>query len=153
MAESMTRDRATAEEIVQDVMLGLWRRRETFSAEGSPQGYLFRATRNRALNQLRHQKIQRQTEPHLQTRTAVHAVAESALAEQEIQAAVQRAVADLPERCREVFELSRVHGLKYSEIAETLDISIKTVETQMGKALRVLRERLAVWLPEGKLLK
>jgi RNA polymerase sigma-70 factor (ECF subfamily) len=47
-----------------------------------------------------------------------------------------------------VFELSRVHGLKYAEIAKTLGISVKTVEAQMGKALRMLRERLAAWLPE-----
>ena len=59
--------------------------------------------------------------------------------------AVQRAVQSLPDRCREVFELSRVHGLKYAEIARTLGISVKTVEAQMGKALRILRERLAIW--------
>jgi RNA polymerase sigma-70 factor (ECF subfamily) len=60
--------------------------------------------------------------------------------------AVRRAIDGLPDRCREVFELSRMHGLKYSEIAVTLGISIKTVEAQMGKALKVLREELAPWL-------
>ena len=56
------------------------------------------------------------------------------------------ALRELPPRGREVFELSRVHGLKYAEIAEALAISQKTVEAQMGKALRILRERLATWL-------
>ena len=58
----------------------------------------------------------------------------------------------LTPRCREVFELSRVHGLKYGEIADTLGISVKAVEAQMGKALRTLREHLAPWLPAGEQL-
>jgi RNA polymerase sigma-70 factor (ECF subfamily) len=57
-------------------------------------------------------------------------------------------VAELPPACREVFRLSREQGLRYAEIAETLGISIKTVESQMGKALKHLRTRLAAWLPE-----
>ena len=60
---------------------------------------------------------------------------------------VQVALRELPPRCREVFELSRVHGLKYAEIAEALEISQKTVEAQMGKALKLMRVRLAQWLP------
>jgi RNA polymerase sigma-70 factor (ECF subfamily) len=68
------------------------------------------------------------------------------MVEDEMQAAVRQAVAALPDRCREVFELSRVHGLKYTEIAETLEISVKTVEAQMGKALRILREVLSPWI-------
>jgi RNA polymerase sigma-70 factor, ECF subfamily len=65
----------------------------------------------------------------------------------ELERAIREAVRDLPDRCREVFELSRVHGLRYSEIASAMGISVKTVEVQMGKALRVLRERLSAWLP------
>jgi RNA polymerase sigma-70 factor, ECF subfamily len=64
--------------------------------------------------------------------------------------AVDRAISGLPERCREVFELSRRDGLRYSEIAVVLGISVKTVEAQMGKALRVLRAELAAWLPAGR---
>jgi RNA polymerase sigma-70 factor (ECF subfamily) len=70
--------------------------------------------------------------------------------EGEIHAALGKAVASLPERCREVFELSRVQGLKYAEIASALGISVKTVEAQMGKAIRILRARLAAWLPPAK---
>ena len=68
---------------------------------------------------------------------------------EEIDAALKQAVGALPERCREVFELSRVHGLRYAEIASTLGISVKGVEAQMGRALRELRRRLAPWLPGG----
>ena len=147
-AERMLRRSDVAEEIVQDVMLELWRRRETIVVDDSLRGYLFRATRNRSLNHLRHGAIERRAEPELAAdRGDVAPGAQNAIVDEEIDAAVKRAVADLPARCREVFELSRVHGLKYTEIAATLGISVKTVEAQMGKALRILRERLAQWLP------
>ena len=143
----MLRDRAIAEELVQDVMLELWRRRETLAAEGSAQAYLFQATRNRVLNHLRHIKIEQRSEPEIRDEHASVPRADTTVVQEELDVAVQRAVQSLPDRCREVFELSRVHGLKYAEIAKTLGISVKTVEAQMGKALRILRERLAPWLP------
>ena len=147
-AERMLRDRAVAEELVQDVMLELWRRRETLSSDGSAQAYLFQATRNRVLNHLRHLKIEQRSEPEVRGESSSNPPADAALVQQELSTAVQRAVQALPDRCREVFELSRVHGLKYAEIAHALGISVKTVEAQMGKALRTLRERLAAWLPD-----
>ena len=147
-AERMLRDRAVAEELVQDVMLELWRRRETLAPDGSAQAYLFQATRNRVLNHLRHLRIEQRSEPDVRGESSVTPQADAVLAQQELDVAVQQAVRSLPDRCREVFELSRVHGLKYAEIASTLGISVKTVEAQMGKALRMLRERLAAWLPE-----
>ena len=150
-AERILGRRDVAEEIVQDVMLELWRRRETLAVEDSLRGYLFRATRNRSLNHLRHGAIEKRAEPELAANRAESgSSAHAALVEEEIEIAVKRAVADLPARCREVFELSRVHGLRYSEIATTLGISVKTVEAQMGKALRLLRERLAQWLPDSR---
>ena len=147
-AERMLRDRAVAEELVQDVMLELWRRRETLAADGSAQAYLFQATRNRVLNHLRHLKIEQRSEPELRGESSSIPHADSELVHEELDVAVQKAVQSLPVRCREVFELSRVHGLKYAEIARALGISVKTVEAQMGKALRTLRERLAPWLPD-----
>jgi len=150
-AERILGRRDVAEEIVQDVMLELWRRRETLAVEDSLRGYLFRATRNRSLNHLRHGAIEKRAEPELAANRAESgSSAHAALVEEEIEVAVKRAVADLPARCREVFELSRVHGLRYAEIATTLGISVKTVEAQMGKALRLLRERLAQWLPDSR---
>lgn len=141
--------RAVAEEIVQDVMLELWKRREALAAESSPQAYLFQSTRNRALNHIRHERVERMGEPYATREQAVDAPAPSLLVEDEMRVALKRAVDGLPDRCREVFELSRMHNLKYSEIATTLGISVKTVEAQMGKALRVLREELRPWLPEN----
>lgn len=147
-AESMLHRRDIAEEIVQDVLLALWQRRATLVVEDSLRAYLFRATRNRALNHLRHAAIERKAEPELSAVESPAAPAPAVLVHEEIDAALRNAVAALPPRCREVFELSRMHGLRYSEIATTLGISVKTVEAQMGKALRTLRELLAPWLPD-----
>jgi RNA polymerase sigma-70 factor (ECF subfamily) len=144
----MLRERALAEEVVQDVMLEMWRRRETLSLDESLRAYLFRAAHNRALNHLRHERVKQRRMPYLAGESVSAPTAHLRLVEEEIDEALHQAVRALPERCREVFELSRVHGLKYAEIASALDISVKTVEAQMGKALRVLREQLAPWLPE-----
>lgn len=149
VAESMLRERATAEEIAQDVMLELWRRREALDVTDSVRGYLLQATRNRSLNHLRHRAIEKRSEPQLIEGTAQSVPTDAGTREAEIEVALQAAVAELPERCRQVFELSRVEGLKYAEIATRLGISVKTVEVQMGKALRVLRERLRPWMPNG----
>ena len=92
----------------------------------------------------------RASEPLLLHEAPSPAAADADAAGDELANAIRGAVADLPPRCREIFELSRVDGLRYSEIASTLGISIKTVETQMGKALSVLRSRLALWLPEAE---
>ncbi|MEP6689725.1 MAG: RNA polymerase sigma-70 factor [Gemmatimonadaceae bacterium] len=148
-AEALVRERSVAEEIAQDVMLELWRRREALTIDESPRAYLTRATRNRALNHLRHLRIEKRDERHAIGETHTPAVGERRLVAAELDVAVRQAVADLPPRCREVFELSRVHGLRYAEIATTLNISVKTVEAQMGKALRTLREELAHWLPKS----
>jgi RNA polymerase sigma-70 factor (ECF subfamily) len=145
-AESIVRSRAVAEELVQDVMLELWRRRESLVEGGSAQAYLFQSVRNRSLNYVRHERVERRAEPEAERVAQIQAPAQSLLVEEEIDVALRRAVAGLPDRCREVFELSRIHGLKYSEIATVLGISVKTVEAQMGKALKVLRVELAPWL-------
>ncbi|MFL5640621.1 MAG: RNA polymerase sigma-70 factor [Gemmatimonadaceae bacterium] len=147
MAESIVRGRALAEEIAQDVMLELWRRRESLEVEQNLRAYLIRSTRNRALNHIRHEKV-------VAREIAVAALdpqsspsAEDDMMGTELEEAVGRAIEALPASCREVFQLSRAGGLKYSEIAIALDISVKTVEKRMGQALAELRAELAAWLP------
>jgi RNA polymerase sigma-70 factor (ECF subfamily) len=148
-ADAVVRERAVAEELVQDVMLELWRRRERLDGAGSPQAYLFQATRNRALNHLRHLRVEQRGAAEAAREESRDAPAPSQLVAAEMEAAVRLAIGELTPRCREVYELSRVHGLRYAEIADTLGVSVKAVEAQMGKALKALRERLAPWLPDG----
>lgn len=145
-AQSLLHDRDAAEEVAQEVMLELWRRREELVVESGLRGYLHRAVRNRALNRIRHERTVRQAEPLLAQEAVRPAPADREAREHEIDAALRRAMDAMPPRCREVFELSRVHRLRYAEIADTLEISIKTVEAQMGKALRIAREHLEPWL-------
>jgi len=149
MASAMLRDDAVAEELAQEAMLELWRRREELDPDGSPQAYLLQATRNRALNHLRHLQVQRRTAVHVASEVAREPSAPSLLVAAEMQAVVLETLESLPPRCREVFELSRGKGLKYTDIATTLGISVKAVEAQMGRALKAFRERLSPWLPPG----
>lgn len=152
VADAIVRDRAVAEELVQDVMLALWRRRDRLDADGSLWFYLSQATRNRALNHVRHVQVERRGAPHAVTDLARDAEAPARLDGEDLASAIRRTLDDLPPRCREVFELSRGRGLRYADIAQQLGVSVKAVEAHMGKALRRLRERLAPWLPPGDAL-
>jgi RNA polymerase sigma-70 factor, ECF subfamily len=151
-AQGLLHDRSAAEDAAQEVMLELWRRQSDVAITESLRAYLLRSTRNRALNQLRHANVQKRAEPHLMGEDSVNATGAGELVAGELKDAIVAAIAELPPGCREVFEMSRGRGLRYAEIATTLGISVKTVESQMGKALRHLRMRLAAWLPEGQAL-
>ena len=146
VAAALLKDTDAAEEVVQDVMVEFWRRRQVMDADVTLRAYLLRSVRNRALNHLRHLRVRRETTGDVEALYDEPVASDQPVVAKELAEAVKIALAELPPRCREVFDLSRVHGLKYAEIAETLGISQKTVEAQMGKALRILRERLAQWL-------
>ena len=149
MAQSVVREPALAEEIAQEVMLELWRRRESLQVEQTFRAYLIRSTRNRALNHIRHQRIVEREAAAAAVDPPSSPSAEDEVLGVELERAVRDAIDGLPEDCREVFQLSREQGLKYAEIATALEISVKTVEKRMGQALAQLRERLAPWLPSG----
>jgi len=133
---------ATAEEVVQEVFLSLWRQRAGMPPADKLGAYLYRAVHNRALNLVRHERV-------IRTRNAefveppLSAAADETLLREEAEHVVQTAVDRLPERCRLIFILSREQKLTYAQIAEVAGVSIKTVETQMGRALRSLRKALA----------
>jgi len=147
MAESVVREPALAEEIAQDVMLEFWRRRESLDIEQTFRAYLIRATRNRALNHIRHERIVAREAALAALESPSSPSAEEDMLGVELERAVRDAIDGLSDNCREVFQLSRESGLKYAEIATTLEISIKTVEKRMGQALAELRDRLSAWLP------
>ena len=146
MAESVVRERAPAEEIAQEVMLELWRRRESLEVEQSFAAYLMRSTRNRALNHVRHQRIVARELASATLESRESPGTDADMLGVELEQAVREAINALPERCREVFELSRFQGMRYADIASMLEISVKTVEKRMGQALAELRERLEPWL-------
>lgn len=131
-----------AEDAVQDVFVAIWDRRDRLPDADALAGYLFRAVRNRSLNQLRHRRTAGRLLALHGDDPVIAPDAETGLEDQELDAAYRAALADLAPRGREIFLLSRDQGLTYPEIARTLGISVKTVETLMGRALAALRERL-----------
>lgn len=140
------KDQDNAEEVVQDVFVRFWEQRETIEIQYSLKAYLYRSVQHACLNQFKHEKVK---DKHRQYTLQVTSEAENSdyMEVLELNEKIQNTIDELPDRCRQVFLLSRNNGLKYSEIAEKLDISIKTVENQMGKALKTLRQNLTEFLP------
>ena len=137
-----------AEDAVQDVLVALWERREKLPDGSALIGYLFRSVRNRSLNQLRQRRTQGKWLATLEPEPTLEAEAETGIEDRELDQAYRAALQEISPRGREVFLLSRDHGLSYSQIAETLGISVKTVETLMGRVLRSLRSRLMPMLKQ-----
>ncbi len=131
------------EDLAQEVFLELWRKREKLQVSTSLRAYLRRAAVNRALNYIRDQKIRFDEEDRDAPLASSSPSAGQQMEAQELQAAIDLAIDNLPERCRVVFVLSRFEDMSYSEIAGQLGISVKTVENQISKALKLLREALA----------
>lgn len=147
-AYSYVQDRDAAEEIVQTTFLNVWEKGDNLVFHTGVKPYLYAMVRNACLNLIKHEKIKKQ---HVDLQLAVadrsiESVTHTVMAS-ELEANIQRAMEKLPQQCRLVFKLSRFEELKYAEIAEHLEISIKTVENQMGKALRIMREELKDYIP------
>lgn len=133
-----------AEELVQETFAKFWTQRETLGLQHAVKAYLYRIVHNLALNRLRTQKTQERYINHQMRQMANEY--EAPKDDPELQSRFREVLKTLPAQCRNVFELSRFEELKYREIAEQLGISIKTVETHMGKALRIMRQELAEYL-------
>lgn len=143
--------RPIAEEIVQDVFLDIWERRETLAPDMVIRAYLYSAVRYRVLNQYRSTEVERRFEERMTTESGVTDTAitfessDALLNVSELRSALIAAMRQIPPRSREVFVLNREHHMSYAEIAKMLGISIKTVEVHMGKALAILRTALREW--------
>ena len=135
-------DATTAEDVTQEVFYELWRKRDRINITTSVSAYLRRSAVNRALNHLRKRKmLQDDIEHHHHLKTD-DLSAQRTLEYEEVEKQIQDAIDRLPNRCRLVFTLSRYEEKSYKEIAADLDISVKTVENQISKALRILRAEL-----------
>lgn len=139
-----------AEDIVQDAFVRLWARRAEWQARGPVRSYLYRITRNLALNERRRRKVHgmwlanRHSEPTRRNPTPLEIVEAD-----EVESAFEQAMAALPPRRREVFVLARYHHLSYHQIAEVLQVSRQTVANQMSAALAMLRVALANVMDEA----
>lgn len=141
-ANQYLRSEEDAREAVQDVFLGVWNNRGHLQLDDSLRPYLFTATRNKALNYLEKRKMQSVPLEAVAHQEGHLPGAEARLQAEETRAIIFDEVNRLPERCREVFLLSRREGLSYKEIAGQLGLSEKTVENQVSIALKRLRARV-----------
>jgi RNA polymerase sigma-70 factor (ECF subfamily) len=142
-AKTLIKDQDTAEEVVQELFVRLWQEREKINIESSLNGYLFRSVHNRCLHYIDHRKVvERHAEDMSERPQQTDEDPYEILHYKDLQERIARILEKLPERCGMIFCMSRFEGLKYSEIAEKLSVSVKTVEASMGRALKEFRKVL-----------
>ncbi|MBC7922682.1 MAG: RNA polymerase sigma-70 factor [Ferruginibacter sp.] len=140
-------DRDAAEDLVQDVFVKIWNGRQTLHITTSLKAYLHRSAVNASLNYLEKHKRQVNLEPEALSNLAPAVDSlEEALSLKEVEARVEEAIQALPPACRTIFVLSRYEAMSYQEIADALELSVKTVENQMGKALKTMRHYLKAYV-------
>lgn len=141
--------RGIAEDLVHDIFCDLWNRRRDWRPRVTVKAYLYRAARNKALNWLKHHRVRQtwEADERRRKRPVSESPAEAAQY-RELTRAMQRAIEELPARRRLVYTMVRQQDMTYVEVAAALDISSKTVENQMGRALKVLRARLSAFREE-----
>jgi RNA polymerase sigma-70 factor (family 1) len=133
----------SSEEIVQDIFVRLWEEHESVNITISLKSYLLIAVRNRCIDWIRHKKIlQKHNDFVLENSPRLEFDADSYILYSELQEQIEAALARLPEAISATFRMNRNKGLKYSEIAELMDVSVRTVEVRIGKALHLLRNYL-----------
>ncbi|QNK64966.1 RNA polymerase sigma-70 factor [Pedobacter sp. PAMC26386] len=143
---TMIRDEEMAEEIVQNRFMKFWENRELLNIETSVKAYLYKCVHNDTLNLLKHEKVKTRYQNFTLHTSAASEPASHRIELNELESRVHKAMEELPEQCRLIFHMSRFEELKYREIADQLGLSIKTIESQMGKALRIMRLKLVDFL-------
>lgn len=145
---TIVKDEIVGEEMVQNVFYKLWEKKEQIEVQQSVAAYLYRAVYYESLNHLKHEKVKASHQSFaMQNSEHERDTASDRTMLRELEVKLEKALKELPEQCRTIFQMSRFEELKYREIADRLGLSIKTVENQMGKALRLLRLTLVDYLP------
>ncbi|MFT6854283.1 MAG: RNA polymerase sigma-70 factor (ECF subfamily) [Cyclobacteriaceae bacterium] len=134
---SMVRMETISEEIVQDAFVYLWEKRDTIQIKSSIKSYLFTTVKNKSINYIKNELPKQQLSENLSAASLF--INEDKTEDDLLKIRVQKAIDQLPSKCRQIFVLSRYSGYTYREISEELDISIKTVENQMSIAFQKLR--------------
>lgn len=137
-------DNDKVKDIVHDVFVAIWEKGSLYEAEPLVKAYLFTSVKNRCFNHLRDNKKFTGHEDYMDYDSAK--TQQQPLEYRELENLIKKEIENLPEKCREVFVMSRFEELKYTEIAEKLNLSVKTVEAHMSKALKILRENLSPYI-------
>lgn len=138
-AFTILKDNDNAKDAVQAVFLKLWEKKETIDEEQSLKSYLYTAVYNYCLNIKRHEKIKAR---YVHENNVMQHEGANVLVSKEISQQIMNHIAALSPQCQLIFTKSRFEGKKYADIAAEMGLSVKTVEAQMGKALKILRAKL-----------
>jgi len=139
-------DEQDSENIVQDVFMHLWRHKENLKSDIDLKAYLYAAIKNKSLNYKRHQKIEKQyTELKIYIPDTIE-MPDETVHRKDIEQAIEKAIQELPEKRRIIFCMHRFEKITYKEISQIYCISIKTVETQIRRALLFLEKQLSIFL-------
>ena len=139
---TILKDKSISEDIVQEVFFEIWKKREELVLQQSIEAYLKRSCRNRTLNYLRDNTVKWLDESNLDELEDPEFNYLEQLSAEELTIKIKNVIAELPDKCGVVFSLSRFEDMTYSEIANALSISLKTVENQISKALKILRKEI-----------
>ena len=140
-------DYEAARDVVQDIFLDLWKKRQTITVETALRPYLRRAAVNRALNYIKRRKIITNDDEDAALDLPSNSISGQADMERaELETRIYSVIESLPPKCKLVFGMSRFENMSYQEIADALDISVKTVENQISKALKILRSEIYVYM-------
>jgi RNA polymerase sigma-70 factor (ECF subfamily) len=139
------KDMDSAEEIVQDLFYMYWKNRERIEITTSLKSYLYQATKNKCLKHIEHKSVEDRYTKEMLLQPNYEGAYSNNIETDELNQVIENTLNQLPDRCREIFVLNRFEGFKYQEIADKLSISIKTVEANMGKALKLFRVNLKLY--------
>ncbi len=142
----LVKDKSTVEDLAQEVFLRFWNKRHKIHITSSLSAYIRRMATNEALGYLRSRKTFEEESIILNDERQSGQNVEAQVLHTELEDHIKAAINELPPKCRAVFVLSRFEELTYQEIADRMEISVKTVENQMGRALRLLRAKLKSYL-------
>lgn len=142
-ALKIVKDKEIAEEIVQELFYKLWKNRSSLNIKISLKSYLYKAVYNKALHHFDHEKVKSKYADYVAHNSTYTQTPEEAMQTGEVYTIYKETLNSLPRNCKRIFQMSRNYGLKYHEIADRLSISVKTVEANMGKALKAFRQSFA----------
>ncbi len=144
-AYSILKDKDESEDLVQNTFVIFWEKRDQILIMGSLKSYLYKSVYNHFLNKIKHLGVRQEHQNHFKY-TNSEAYSDTGNVANELENRIDQAIERLPTQCGKIFKMSRYEELKYQEIADVLDISVKTVENQIGKALKLMRLELSEYL-------
>lgn len=146
-AKTILKDMDDSEDIVQQVFVSVWENRLKIEIHTSLRALLYKSVHNACLNKIKQQQVRSVYAKEVIQLHNEQGITQDTIQQKELQHKIEAAMDMMPEQCAKIFKMSRFEQMKYQEIADALNLSVKTIENQMGKALKIMREQLKEYLP------